>query len=75
MIVDENVKETMREDPLGSRTAPSPGWILENKAGRPRLQRAHPVKAEGHQIEKVGEKLRAMMPWIQKNRKVNKKEN
>jgi ketol-acid reductoisomerase len=28
-----------------------------------------------HQIEVVGAQLRAMMPWIAKDRKVNKKEN
>jgi ketol-acid reductoisomerase len=30
---------------------------------------------EKHEIERVGEKLRTMMPWIQKDRKVNKQEN
>jgi ketol-acid reductoisomerase len=28
-----------------------------------------------HPIEEVGEKLRAMMPWIQENRLVNKEVN
>ena len=49
-------------------------WILENRAGRP-VFNALTRKGEAHRIEKVGEKLRAMMPWIQKDRKVNKKEN
>jgi ketol-acid reductoisomerase len=75
MIVDENVKETMRDilrdiqDGVFARE-----WILENKAGRPMFN-ALTKKGEAHPIEKVGEKLRAMMPWISQNRKVNKKEN
>jgi ketol-acid reductoisomerase len=28
-----------------------------------------------HQIEQVGEKLRAMMPWIKKNRLVDQTKN
>jgi ketol-acid reductoisomerase len=28
-----------------------------------------------HQIEKVGEKLRAMMPWIKANRLVDRSRN
>ena len=28
-----------------------------------------------HQLEKVGEKLRSMMPWIAKNRLVDKSKN
>jgi len=28
-----------------------------------------------HQIEKVGEKLRAMMPWIKKNKLVDQTRN
>jgi len=38
-------------------------WIEENKNGRPNYLR---LKAEGaeHQIEKVGQELRAMMPFI-----------
>ncbi len=38
-------------------------WVEESKAGRPNFLR---LEAEGHEhpIEKVGAKLRAMMPWI-----------
>ena len=41
-------------------------FILENKAGAPTLQSRRRLTAE-HQIEQVGSKLRAMMPWIAKN--------
>lgn len=75
MVVDERVKETMRKI-LGQIQDGSFAreWILENKAGRP-VFNALTRKGENHAIEKVGETLRAMMPWIQKDRKVNKKEN
>jgi ketol-acid reductoisomerase len=35
------------------------------------------MRQEGteHQLEKVGEKLRSMMPWIAKNRLVDKSKN
>ncbi len=39
-------------------------WILENKAGRPTFN-ALVKKDKNHQIEKVGEKLRKLMKWIQ----------
>jgi ketol-acid reductoisomerase len=38
-------------------------WILENKAGRPVFNALRRRAAE-HPIEEVGERLRAMMPWI-----------
>ncbi len=38
-------------------------WILENQAGRP-VFNALRKKEAGHLIEKVGAKLRKMMPWI-----------
>ena len=38
-------------------------WILENKANRPVFNAIKKREAE-HQIEQVGKKLRAMMPWL-----------
>ncbi|HEY3313932.1 MAG TPA: ketol-acid reductoisomerase [Bacillota bacterium] len=43
-------------------------WILENKAGRPAYWAIKGAEAE-HPIEKVGAELRAMMPWLKKNKK------
>jgi len=40
-------------------------WILENKVGRPRFSALRRREQE-HLIEKVGQKLRSMMAWIQK---------
>jgi len=38
-------------------------WVLENKAGRP-VYHALLDRDRNHPIEKVGEELRKMMPWI-----------
>ncbi|MGB9761156.1 MAG: ketol-acid reductoisomerase [Caldimicrobium sp.] len=42
-------------------------WILENQAGRPVLNALRKKEAE-HPIEEVGARLRAMMPWLKKNK-------
>jgi ketol-acid reductoisomerase len=49
-------------------------FILENKAGAPTLTSRRRITAE-HEIEVVGEKLRAMMPWIKANKLVDKSKN
>ncbi|WP_456432911.1 ketol-acid reductoisomerase [Thermosulfuriphilus sp.] len=38
-------------------------WILENQANRPVMKALRRKEAE-HQLEEVGAKLRAMMPWL-----------
>jgi len=49
-------------------------FILENRAGAPTLLSRRRMLAE-HPIEQVGEKLRAMMPWIKANKLVDKSRN
>ena len=49
-------------------------FILENRAGAPTLLSRRRMTAE-HPIEEVGEKLRAMMPWIKKNKLVDQTRN
>ncbi|MBF0293996.1 MAG: ketol-acid reductoisomerase [Magnetococcales bacterium] len=49
-------------------------WILENMAGRARFQ-ALRRRGQEHPIEKLGEGLRAMMPWIGKGKLVDKSRN
>jgi ketol-acid reductoisomerase len=49
-------------------------FILENKAGAPTLLSRRRLISE-HQIEQVGSKLRAMMPWISKNKLVDQTKN
>lgn len=49
-------------------------FILETRAGAPVLESRRRLNAE-HPIEVVGEKLRAMMPWIKANKLVDKSKN
>ena len=49
-------------------------WMLENKVSQTSFK-ATRARHAGHQIEQVGEKLRAMMPWIGKNKMVDKARN
>jgi ketol-acid reductoisomerase len=74
-IVTDETKRVMREvlrDIQSGEYAKS--FILENRAGAPTLSSRRRLMAE-HQIEQVGEKLRAMMPWIKANRLVDKSRN
>jgi ketol-acid reductoisomerase len=48
--------------------------VLDNRAGNPELKAARKLQNE-HPIEKVGAELRAMMPWIAKNKLVDKAKN
>jgi len=49
-------------------------WVLENQAGQPSFKAMRRGAAE-HDIEKVGERLREMMPWIKERRLVDKSRN
>jgi len=49
-------------------------FMLENQAGQPSFKATRRRAAE-HPIEKIGEKLRAMMPWIAKNKLVDRTVN
>ena len=49
-------------------------WVLENAAGQASFKAMRRRAAE-HDIEKVGEQLRAMMPWIGEDRLVDKSKN
>ena len=74
VITEETKKEMKRilEDIQSGRFARD--WVLENAAGQASFK-AMRRKAAEHDIEKVGEKLRAMMPWIAKNKLVDKAKN
>ena len=74
-LIDESVKARMKEvlaDIQSGRFARD--WVLENQAGQPSFKAMRRQTAQ-HPIEEVGEKLRAMMPWIAKNRLVDKTRN
>lgn len=49
-------------------------WMLENQANKP-VFTALTKKGQAHPIEEVGERLRRMMPWLQKSRLVDKTKN
>ena len=49
-------------------------WMLENKVNQTSFK-ATRAKLAQHDIEKVGEKLREMMPWIKKGALVDKAKN
>jgi ketol-acid reductoisomerase len=49
-------------------------FMLENAVGQP-FFKATRRRASEHQIEEVGARLRAMMPWISKNKLVDKARN
>ncbi len=49
-------------------------WMLENKVNQASFKAVRRRNA-AHPIEEVGEKLRAMMPWIAKNKLVDKAKN
>jgi ketol-acid reductoisomerase len=74
-IVTEATKQAMKQALKDIQTGEyAKSFILENRAGAPTLQSRRRLTAE-HSIEQVGEKLRAMMPWIKKNRLVDQSKN
>lgn len=71
IITDETKKEMKKvlgeiQDGVFARN-----WMLECKANKPSFN-ALTKKGERHQIEEVGGKLRAMMPWLKKGKLVDK---
>ena len=74
-IVTEETKEAMRQVLKDIQTGEyAKSFILENRAGAPTLHVAPPPDGRAPDRE-VGEKLRAMMPWIAKNKLVDKSKN
>ena len=74
-IVTAQTKEAMRQALRDIQTGEyAKTFILENRAGAPTLLSRRRLTEE-HQIEQVGEKLRAMMPWIKANKLVDKTRN
>ena len=74
-IVNEESKQVMRQVLKDIQTGEyAKSFILENRAGAPTLLSRRRLTAD-HQIEVVGEKLRAMMPWIKANKLVDKSRN
>jgi ketol-acid reductoisomerase len=49
-------------------------WMAEHRAGKPTFKRLE-AAAKEHLIERVGERLRGMMPWLGKDRLVDRSRN
>jgi ketol-acid reductoisomerase len=49
-------------------------WMLENKVNQTSFKATRRIN-DAHPIEEVGEKLRAMMPWISEKALVDKSKN
>ena len=74
-IIDSKTKEKMKEilkDIQSGKFAKQ--WMEENKNGQKNFLKMRKELAE-HPIEKVGKKLRDLMPWIGKNKLVDKEKN
>ena len=74
-IVTDDVRAEMRrilDDIQAGKFARE--WMLENRVGQTSFKTMRSLAAE-HPIEEVGERLRAMMPWIAQNKLVDKTKN
>jgi ketol-acid reductoisomerase len=74
-VIDAGTRQRMREI-LGRIQSGEYAreFVLENRAGAPMLLSRRRMTAE-LQIEKVGARLREMMPWIRRNRLVDTSKN
>ena len=74
-VVTAETKQAMKQCLHDIQTGEyAKSFLLENKAGAPTLISRRRLTAD-HQIEQVGAKLRAMMPWIAKNKLVDQSKN
>jgi ketol-acid reductoisomerase len=74
-VIDEQTRARMKSMLRDIQTGEyAKSFIIENRAGAPTLMSKRRLTAE-LPIEVVGEKLRAMMPWIKKNRLVDQSRN
>jgi len=65
-IIDASVKKRMKQALKEVQTGKfAKGWVKEYETGYKKYN-ALLKKGENHSIEKVGARLRAMMPWMQK---------
>ena len=74
-IIDSKTKERMKEVLKDIQSGKfTKQWMDENKNGQKNFLKMRKELAD-HPIEKVGKKLRDLMPWIGKNKLVNKEKN
>ena len=70
-VAVESMKEVLKDIQSGKFTKQ---WMDEHKSGQKNFLKMREDLAK-HPIEKVGKELRAMMPWIGKNKLVDKDKN
>ena len=74
-LIGDDVRQRMKEILADIQTGRfARDWMLENEAGQP-VFKAMRRRAAEHDMEQVGEKLRAMMPWIAEGRLVDRSRN
>lgn len=74
-VIDPSVKERMKEVLADIQQGKFVrDFVQEMQCGQPSFKATRRLNAE-HPIEEVGEKLRAMMPWIGENKLVDKERN
>jgi ketol-acid reductoisomerase len=65
------MKRVLKDIQTGAFTSE---WIREVKAGQPKFKATRRLN-DAHPIEEVGQRLRDMMPWIAKNKLVDRSRN
>jgi len=74
-IVDDKTKERMKEVLKDIQSGKfTKDWMKENEAGQKNFLQMRKDLAD-NTIEQVGEKLRGLMPWISKNKIIDKSKN
>ena len=74
-IITEDTKKEMKRVLNDIQTGKfTSDWMQEYRAGAARFKGIRRMN-DSHNIEEVGAKLRAMMPWIAKNKLVDKTRN
>jgi ketol-acid reductoisomerase len=74
-VIGKEVRESMKrilDDIQSGKFAEE--WVTEYRCGLPRFRELR-KEAQNHPVEKVGAKLRSMMPWLQQDRLVDKSRN
>ncbi|WP_033828058.1 ketol-acid reductoisomerase [Bacillus andreraoultii] len=74
-VITDDTKERMREILSDIQTGQfAKGWILENQVNRPQFNAINAAE-QNHPIEKVGQELRALMPFIKQSVKDQETKN
>jgi ketol-acid reductoisomerase len=74
-VIDERAREEMRRILKEIQSGEfAREWLTETKAGKP-VFNALTRQGENHPLEEVGRRLRSLMPWLQKERLVDRSRN